>query len=108
MMPKLPWVEFPLLAVLLIGTLMVVGARLFVKIEKTTTKRNPKDNTEETTASKAPRGIGYRMIQLISLLLIVPIVALLACEDAISKETAGAILASIAGYALGSVSKDDN
>ncbi len=86
---------------------MVIGGRLYKSIDKTTTKKDASKSTEETTHSNAPRGIGCRMIQLIALLIIVPTVAILACEECITKEVAGTILASIAGYALGSVSAEE-
>jgi hypothetical protein len=96
-MPKLPWIEFPLCALAVIGPLMVVAARLFVK-QKTTTK--------DGIVKEAPRGIGSRMIQLISLLLIVPIVALLAFETSVTAELTGTLLGSIIGYTLGSLNQD--
>lgn len=96
-MPKLPWIEFPLCVLAVIGPLTVVIARLFVK-QKTT--------QPDGTIKEGPRGIGSRMIQLISLLLIVPIVALLAFETSVTAELTGTLLGSIIGYTLGSLTKD--
>jgi hypothetical protein len=96
-MPKLPWIEFPLCALAVLGPLTVVIARLFVK-------RESKD--KDGNVKVAPRGIGSRMIQLISLLLIVPIVALLAFEGSVTAELTGTLLGSIIGYTLGSLNKD--
>ncbi len=93
-MPKLPWIEFPLCALAVLGPLVIVIARLFVK-QKTTDK--------DGSIKEAPRGIGSRMIQLISLLLIVPIVTLLALEGSVTAELTGTLLGSIIGYTLGSV-----
>lgn len=96
-MPKLPWIEFPLCALAVVGPLTVVLGRLFVR--QTTTDKD--GNVKE-----GPRGIGSRMIQLISLLLIVPIVALLAFESSVTAELTGTPLGSIIGYTLGSLTKD--
>ena len=96
-MPKQPWIEVPLCALAVLGPLLVVTARLFVK-QKTTDK--------DGNIKEAPRGIGSRMIQLISLLLIVPVVSLLAFEGSLSVELTGTLLGSIIGYALGSLTKD--
>lgn len=95
-MPKQPWIEFPLCFLAIAGPLSVVVARLFMK---TTTE---KDGVIKT----APRGIGSRVTQLVSLLLIVPIVALLAIEGAITVELTGTLLGSIIGYTLGSLTRD--
>lgn len=96
-MPKIPWIEFPLCALAVLGPLIVVTARLFVK-QKTTDK--------DGNIKEAPRGIGSRMIQLISLLLIVPVVALLAFENSVTAELTGTLLGSIIGYTLGSLTRD--
>ncbi|MGH9776503.1 MAG: hypothetical protein ACRD50_16345 [Candidatus Acidiferrales bacterium] len=96
-MPKQPWIELPLCVLAVFGPLIVVTARLFVK-QKTTDK--------DGNVKEAPRGIGSRMIQLISLLLIVPTVALLAFEGAVTAELTGTLLGSIIGYTLGSLTKD--
>jgi hypothetical protein len=93
-MPRQPWIELPLCALAVLGPLLVVAARLFVK-QKTTDK--------DGTVTEAPRGIGSRMIQLISLLLIVPIVAILALETSLMAELTGTLLGSIIGYTLGSL-----
>jgi hypothetical protein len=98
-MPRLPWIEFPLCALAVLGPLVVVIARLFVKI-KTTDK--------EGTVKEAPRGIGSRAIQLISLLLIVPVVAVLAFENSMTAELTGTLLGSIIGYTLGSIRTDQS
>jgi len=94
---KQPWIEVPLCALAVFGPLLVVTARLFVK-QKTTDK--------DGNIKEAPRGIGSRMIQLISLLLIVPVVSLLAFEGSVSVELTGTLLGSIIGYTLGSLNKD--
>jgi len=99
MTPKIPWVEIPLCALAVFGPLVVVTARLCVKL-KTTDK--------DGTVKEAPRGIGSRMIQLISLLVIVPVVALLALEGSITQELTGTLLGSIIGYTLGSLTRDAN
>jgi hypothetical protein len=96
-MPKLPWIEFPLCALAVFGPLTVVIARLFVR-HKTTDK--------DGNIKEGPRGIGSRMIQLISLLLIVPIVAVWGFESTVTAELTGTLLGSIIGYTLGSLTKD--
>lgn len=97
MMPKVPYVEIPLCALAVFGPLLVVGARLYVKIKKTDERGN---------VTEAPRGIGSRMIQLISLLILVPVVALLALEGSVTAELSGTLLGSIIGYTLGSLTSD--
>jgi hypothetical protein len=96
-MPKQPFIELPLVALAVLGPLIVVAARLFVK-QKTVDK--------DGTIKEAPKGIGSRMIQLISLLLIVPVVALLAFESSVTAELTGTLLGSIIGYTLGSLNRD--
>jgi hypothetical protein len=95
-MPKQPWIEFPLCFLAIVGPLSIIGARLMMKL---TTEK-------DGVVKKAPRGIGSRVIQLISLVLIVPIVALLALEGTISMELTGTLLGSIIGYTLGSLTRD--
>lgn len=96
-MPKHPWIELPLCVLAVGGPLLVLTARLFIK--QRTTDRN--GNVKE-----APRGIGSRMIQLISLLLIVPVMVILALETSITAELTGTLLGSIIGYTLGSLNRE--
>jgi hypothetical protein len=98
-MPKQPWIEIPLCALAVLGPLLVVTARLCVK-QKTTDQAG--------YVKEAPRGIGSRMIQLISLLLIVPVISLLGFEGSITVELTGTLLGSIIGYTLGSLTKDNS
>ena|GEM_PF-2427591 len=98
-MPQYPWIEIPLCALAVVGSLIVIVARLFV-IQTVTDK--------DGNVKKSPRGIGSRMIQLISLLLIIPVIALLAFEKAITIELTGTLMGSIIGYTLGSLRKDNS
>lgn len=96
-MPKVPWIEFPLCILSVLGTLLVITARLFVRQRVIDKDGNVKEG---------PRGIGSRMIQLIALLLIVPVVVLLAFEGSVTAELTGTLLGSIIGYTLGSLTND--
>jgi hypothetical protein len=65
-----------------------------------------KTTDKDGNVREVPKGIGSRMIQLISLLLIVPVVTLLAFEGSVTAELTGTLLGSIIGYTLGSLTKD--
>lgn len=93
-MLKHPWIEFPLIGLAVAGTLVVLFLRLAIKV-KTTDKNG--------TVKEAPRGIGVRMIQLISLLMLVPVIAILAIEGFLTGESTGTIMGAIVGYALGGI-----
>jgi hypothetical protein len=92
-MPKHPWIEFPLLALASVGTIVVLLCRLLVSV------RTQKDGQ----TVDGPRGIGVRMIQLISVLILVPVIAVLAFEGYLTGEGTGTIMGAIVGYALGGI-----
>jgi hypothetical protein len=96
-MPKFLWLEIPLCILAVIGTLLVVISRLFIKIS----------TTKDGIHKEAPRGIGSRMIQLIALLLLIPLIVILAVEGTLSKEVTGTLLGSIVGYALSGIGSED-
>jgi hypothetical protein len=96
-MPKQPLIELPLVGLAVLGPLVVIVARLFVK-QKTTDK--------DGNAKEAPKGIGANMIQLISLLLLVPLIAILAFEGSVSLEITGTLFGSIVGFTLGNFGKE--
>jgi hypothetical protein len=96
-MPKNPWIELPLCGLAVFGAVIVLFGRLYVK-QKT---------TKDGVVKEAPRGIGVRMIQLLTLIIILPLVGILALEGALSAGEAGTIIASIAGYGLASISSEE-
>lgn len=93
-MMKHPWIEVPLLALAVLGTIIVLVCRLTIKV--TTTDKDGKSEV-------GPRGIGVRMIQLIAVLILVPVIAILAIEGYLTGEGAGTIMGAIVGYALGGI-----
>jgi len=88
-MPKCPWVEFPLVLLMLGAPGIILWKRM---------SNRPKDDT-------SPRGLGVRLIQTIALMLVIPAVIILALEDKLSNEGVGTILGVIVGYSLGGVLK---
>lgn len=91
-MPKQPLIEIPLCGLAVIGPFTVILARLFVK--QTVTGK-------DGVVREGPKGIGSNMIQLISLLLILPLIAILALEGSVSLEITGTLIGSIVGFTLG-------
>ena len=96
-MPRYPWIEFPLCFIAVVGPLVVVCCRLCTK--KTTMKH---DGTATVVQERA-WGIGVRMIQLTTVLVLVPVIAILRLEDANSGVGVGTLLGAIVGYALGGI-----
>lgn len=93
-MPRHPWIEFPLLALAVVGPLLIVIFRFSVKVRTT---------DKDGKAEEGPRGIGVRMIQLIALLILVPVIAIIAMEGYLTGEGTGTIMGTIVGYALGGI-----
>ena len=87
-------IEGSLCVVAIVGPLLVISARLYLK--KRITKP---DGTVEERAW----GIGVRMIQLIAILLLIPVIVILGLEEVLSKEGIGTLLGTIVGYALGGI-----
>jgi hypothetical protein len=54
---------------------------------------------------QSPAGIGVRVIQLISLLVLVPLIGVLCLEGRLSGETTGALLGVAIGYTLSGLEK---
>jgi hypothetical protein len=93
LLPKYPWIEFPLCLLAIVGPLYVIRCRF--KYGKKTTK--PGGTTVE------PWGIGVRVIQLIAIFILVPVIAILALEGILSGEGTGTLMGAIVGYALGGI-----
>jgi hypothetical protein len=85
-MLKHGWVDGGLCLIALIGMGMVLYSRI---------KKSPD--------GKAPKGIGVRSIQMVSVVVTVPVIAILALEGALSGEGAGTILGAIVGFSLGGI-----
>ena len=54
-----------------------------------------------------PKGIGVRVIQLFSVFMLVPAIVILATTDHLEKQTAGTLLATVVGYVLSGIGKDE-
>jgi len=85
-MPKYPFIEFPLLFLIVLGPLTIIGGRL-----------------DESKAG--PKGIGVRLIQLIALLVLIPLAGILALEGVMSGDGVGALIGVAVGYTLSGVEK---
>lgn len=96
-MPKLPWIELPLCALAVLAPMIALIARLCIKVK----------TIKDGSTKIAPRGIGSRLIQLVSVLVIVPVLTILAIENTLSQELIGTLLGSVIGYTLGSLTKSD-
>ena len=56
---------------------------------------------------RSGKGIGVRVIQLLSVVLVVPVVLILALEGVLGGETVGTLLGAIVGYILSGIGKDE-
>jgi hypothetical protein len=84
-----PCIEFGLLIVMILGPAAVIWSRVRSRAEE----------------DKSPRGIGVRVIQLISLLVFAPLVGLLSLEGKLGGETVSALIGVAIGYTLSGVEK---
>ena len=97
-MPSSKWViEFFMCLLMVGGPGTILVARLFIR---------HKWPQADGSVKEVPRGIGSRLIQLVSVLVIVPAICLLALEGGVTSELAGTLLGSVVGYTLGSLSRD--
>lgn len=62
-----------------------------------------KTTDADGTVQEGPFGIGVRMIQLVAVLILVPAIAVLGFESALSGEATGTLMGAIVGYALGGI-----
>ena len=53
------------------------------------------------------RSIGVRIIQFLSVTLVVPVVFILALEGILASETVGTLLGAVVGYTLSGIGKDE-
>ena len=53
------------------------------------------------------RGIGVRIIQLATVLLVMPIILILALEGILENQTTAALIGAIVGYVLSGIGKDE-
>lgn len=81
--------EFGFLSIMILGPGIVVYSRA----------------RKQTAGETSPRGVGARVIQLVSALLFGPLIGILTLEGRISGETAGALLGVALGYTLSGVEK---
>jgi len=56
---------------------------------------------------RTKRGIGVRVIQFVTVTLILPIVLILALEGLLSDQTTAAFLGAVVGYILSGIGKDE-
>jgi hypothetical protein len=84
-MPKYPFIEFPLLVLMIFGPFTIIGSRM-----------SPDGNV---------KGIGARVIQLISLIVLLPLAGILALEGILSGDSAGALIGVAIGYTLSGIEK---
>lgn len=82
-MPRYPWIEFPLLVLMVGATLLVLRGR----------------------SSAQSKGIGVRVIQLIALIVLLPLSGILALEGKISSDAIGGLIGVAIGYTLSGVEK---
>lgn len=88
-MPAAYYIEIGLVGVMIFVPLIVIHGRMRLR---------PKDD-------ESPRGIGVRIIQLLSLFLLIPLIGVLTLEGKISGDTTGALLGVAAGYTLSGLEK---
>jgi len=55
-----------------------------------------------------PKGIGIRFIQLVSVILLVPVILILAMQGIIEKQLLGGLLGTVIGYTLSGLAKDSD
>ena len=53
------------------------------------------------------RGIGVRIIQFATVVLVFPIILILALEDILEPQTVGALVGAVIGYVLSGIGKDE-
>jgi F0F1-type ATP synthase assembly protein I len=71
--------------------IIMVGGLLGIFIERATTKR----------------GIGVRVIQLATVMLVIPAIIILSLESILSEQTTGTLVGAIVGYVLSGIGKDE-
>lgn len=91
-MPTYPWIEFPLLVLMVVGPLMIIGSRSGMAPDRTDLQK------------VKVKGLGQRVIQLVALLVLLPLAAILALEGKI-EGTPGALIGVAIGYTLSGVSE---
>ena len=57
--------------------------------------------------SRTKRGIGVRVIQLATVLLVLPVILILALEGVLENQTTAALLGTVVGYVLSGIGKDE-
>lgn len=57
--------------------------------------------------SRSERGIGVRVIQLATVLLVLPVILILALERILETQTTAALLGAVVGYVLSGIGKDE-
>jgi hypothetical protein len=93
-MPKYPWIEFPLLFLMVVGPLMIIGSR---------SGMSPDPDSERRPIRV--KGIGVRVIQLIALLVLLPMAGILGLEEKMSGDGVGALIGVAIGYTLSGVER---
>ena len=85
---------------ILIAALAVVGG--FGVLWDRHHRGNEKQGNE-----KQPKGIGVRVIQLFAVFMLVPAIVILASTNNLDTQAAGTLLATIVGYVLSGIGKDE-
>ena len=57
--------------------------------------------------ARTRRGIGVRIIQLATVLLVLPVILILALEGVLENQTTAALLGTVVGYVLSGIGKDE-
>lgn len=79
------------LAIEIVACVIMVGGVVGVFIERLRTKR----------------GIGVRVIQFLTVTLVLPSILILALEDVLSGQTTATLIGAIVGYILSGIGKDE-
>lgn len=58
--------------------------------------------------SRSKRGIGVRVIQFLTITLLLPIILILSLEGILSDQTVATLLGAVVGYILSGIGKDEN
>ncbi|HDZ45392.1 hypothetical protein LCGC14_0193170 [marine sediment metagenome] len=82
------WMKIVIQAV---ACLIMVGGIIGIFIERARTKR----------------GVGVRVIQLATVLLVLPVILILALEGVLENQTTAALLGTVVGYVLSGIGKDE-
>ena len=87
--PCNPWIGGALLFVMIIAPTRIIWGRF----------------SQRKAGDKSPRGVGARIIQLVSVFVFAPLIGVLTIEGKLSGETAGALIGVAIGYTLSGVEK---